>query len=134
LRGRILVTLAATFILGCLANAQVPSRKESTAIDTQPAADLASSMAQQLSHDLHVKTVIGEPIKAGSVTLIPIVMMDINFGGGAIAAPPGPVTTPRSPVLSADAFFTSGEARPLGFIAITKNGTRFISVARPPSK
>ena len=28
----------------------------------------------------------------------------------------------------------SGEARPLGFVAIGKKGTRFISVAKTPAK
>ncbi|MGD0783830.1 MAG: hypothetical protein ABSA30_13325, partial [Candidatus Aminicenantales bacterium] len=88
----------------------------------QPANELADALAQRLGNDLHVKTVVGEPIKVGSVTLIPILMIEVGFGGGG------------APGAGVDGFFMSGEARPLGFVAITKKGTRFIGVGRTPAK
>ena len=92
-----------------------------------PAGDLAKELAQRLSRELQVKTVVGEPIKAGSVTLIPILMVDVNFTGGAM--PPPAAGAPQM-----EGFLMSGEARPIGFIAVTKKGTRFISVANSSSQ
>jgi len=33
-----------------------------------------------------------------------------------------------------DGFLMSGEVRPLGFVAVTKTKTRFISAGTPPAK
>jgi uncharacterized spore protein YtfJ len=95
--------------------------------------DLVDSMAQRLSHDLNVKTVIGEPIKVGSVTLIPILMIDVKFGSAATKAPSG-ATAPQSAESQANLFYMSGEARPLGFVAITGKGTRFINLVKSEAK
>jgi uncharacterized spore protein YtfJ len=125
-----LLVLLASFAMG-----QDPSDKRPVAPVTQPASQLANEMAQRLAKDLHVKTVVGEPLKVGSVTLIPIMMIDFSFGGAEMAAPSGPSlsATQGSPG-GADGFFTSGEARPLGFVAITKKGIRFISTRKTPAK
>jgi uncharacterized spore protein YtfJ len=111
--------------------------KQSKSQASQPptvAADLVDSMAQRLSRDLTVKTAVGDPIKVGSVILIPILMIDANFAGAATAVPSGASAAPPSPMPPANLFFVSGEARPLGFVAITKKGTRFISVSKPVAK
>ncbi len=89
--------------------------------------DLAKEMAQRLSDQLHSKTAVGEPIKAGSVTLIPILMVDVSFAGGAAPAPAA-----NAPGF--DGFLMSGEARPLGFVTIGPKGTRFIPVVNAPAK
>jgi len=109
--------LAVALFLACAAWGQNPAT---------PAGQLADSLAQRFSKDLNVKTVVGDPIKAGSVTLIPILAVEVGFGGGGAEAPkPGP---------QGGAFFMSGQARPLGFVAITPKGTRFISLAPQPAK
>ena len=76
------------------------------------------------------KTVVGDPIKVGSVTLIPILTVEVSFGGLGTAAP----GAPKGPATGVDGFFMRGEARPLGFVAITRKGTRFISVVKTPEK
>ncbi|HEY1219453.1 MAG: hypothetical protein ABSE35_00150 [Bryobacteraceae bacterium] len=133
---RIIVeVIAAGLILGSLAVGQNTPGKKSQSPAAQPANELAEAMAQRLSSDLHVKTVVGEPVKVGSVTLIPIMMIDVSFGGGGVAAPGNSTAaTPQSPAMGADGFFMNGEARPLGFVAISKKGTRFISVGKTPAK
>jgi uncharacterized spore protein YtfJ len=93
----------------------------------QPAGDLANSLAQRLSDQLHAKTVVGEPVRVGSVTLIPILMVEVNFAGGAV-----PASSAKAPGF--DGFLMSGEAQPLGFVAITPKGTRFIPVGKTPAK
>jgi uncharacterized spore protein YtfJ len=124
---RTLALLAsAALISGSVAMAQNPAEKASG--PTAPAGgELADGLAQRLSQELHIKTVVGEPIKAGAVMLIPILMVDVNFAGGAMP-------TPAAGAPGASGFLMSGEARPLGFVAITKSGTRFISVAKTPAK
>ena len=93
----------------------------------QPAGDLANALAQRLSDQLHAKTVVGEPVKAGSVTLIPILKVEVNFAGGSV-----PASSAKAPGF--DGFLMSGEAQPLGFVAITSKGTRFIPVGKTPAK
>jgi uncharacterized spore protein YtfJ len=80
-----------------------------------------------------MRTVVGEPMKVGSVTLIPIMMVDVGFGGGGMV-PPDPAPTISQKPVAVDGFFMSGEARPLGFVAVSRKGTRFISVAKAPAK
>jgi uncharacterized spore protein YtfJ len=126
---RKILIVAAALVLVSLAVGQTQEKKPQAAA-VQPAAELANALAQRLSGELHVKTVVGEPLKVGSVTLIPIMMIDVNFGGVGMAAPGSPTATAsQNPATGADGFFMSGEARPLGFVAITRKGTRFISVA-----
>ena len=132
---RKVVLVAAGVILASLAAGQNPPEKKSQAPASQPAHELADALAQRLSNDLHVKTVVGEPVKVGSLTLIPIMMMDVSFGGGGMAAPGAPAAAAaQNPAPGVNAFFMRGEARPLGFVAIGKKGTRFISVAKTPAK
>ena len=132
---KILIVIAAGLILGSLAGGQTQPEKKPQAPAVQPASELANAMAQRLSDDLHVKTVVGEPMKVGSLTLIPIMMIDVSFGGGGMAAPGSPAAAaPQNPAMGVDGFFMSGEARPLGFVAIGKKGTRFISVGKTPAK
>ena len=130
---KIFLILFIGLLLDCIAVGQTHPQK-SSAPDTQTAFDLAGSLAQRLSNDLHVKTVIGEPIKVGSVSLIPILMIEVSFGGGAMTSPPSPASAQQGPAAAADAFLMSGEARPMGFIAITQQETRFISVAKQANK
>jgi len=114
---------------------QNPPANKPQAPAVQPANELANALAQRLASELHVKTVVGEPVKIGSLTLIPIMMIDVSFGGGGMAAPATPAAAaPQSPPAGVDGFFMSGEARPLGFVAIGKKGTRFISVGKTPAK
>ncbi len=135
LNQKMAAAIVAGLMLAPLAVGQNPPEKKPKAPAVQPANELADAMARRLSDDLHVKTVVGEPIKAGSVTLIPIMMIDVNFGGAGMAAPgSAAAAAPQSPAAGVDGFFMSGEARPLGFVAIGKKGTRFISVVKTPAK
>lgn len=88
---------------------------------------LTRAMTQRLSKGLHVKNVVGDPVKVGKVTVIPIIMIDIGFGGGG-GGPSG--GTP----MGGSGFFMSGEARPLGFVIISKAGVQFVSVGKVPRK
>jgi hypothetical protein len=121
LHGRVVIAIAGGLILGSLAAGQKPPEKKPAAPAVAPASQLAEELARRMSGEMHVKTAVGAPVKVGSVTLIPIVMVEVNFGGGGVQQ-------------AGDAFFMGGQARPLGFVAITKKGTRFLSVAKAPAK
>ena len=123
-------TLTALFAAGLMSAALAlaesqPAKKAPApaAPAANPAAELADSMAQRLSQELHVKTLVGEPIQAGSLTVIPIVTVDVGFGGVG-----------KGTGEQAGGFYMSGEARPLGFVVTGKKGTRFISVGKTPAK
>ena len=130
-----LIVVAAGLTLGSLAVAQNPPANKPLPPAVQPANELAAALAQRLSSELHVKTAVGEPVKVGTVTLIPIMMIDVSFGGGGVAGSATPAAAaPPSPPTGVDGFYMSGEARPLGFVAIGRKGTRFISVGKTPAK
>jgi uncharacterized spore protein YtfJ len=88
---------------------------------------LTEAMTERLSRDLHVKNVIGDPVKVGRVTIIPIIMIDIGFGGGG-GGPSG------GPPMGGSGFYISGEAKPLGFVVISEAGAKFVSVGKVPRK
>jgi uncharacterized spore protein YtfJ len=132
---KMITIISACLMVSFLAAGQTPPEKKPQALAVQPANELAEALAQRLGNDLHVKTVVGDPIKVGSVTLIPIMMIKVGFGGGGSAMPGGPTAAAlANPAPGIEGFYMSGEARPLGFVAITKKGTRFISVAKAPAK
>ncbi len=92
-----------------------------------PMDQLAESLSQRLSSNLNVRHIVGEPINVGKMTIIPIMMIDLGFGGGGGGAP-------GNLDLGGKGFFMSGEAKPIGFVVISKAGTQFVSVAKIPRK
>jgi len=130
---KIIFSMMFFLLVGSLAMAQNAPQKKAQPVQPPGTSDLVDSLAQRLSHDLNVKTVIGEPIKVGSVTLIPILMIDVKFGSAATKAATE-ATAPQSTKSQANLFCMSGEARPLGFVAITGKGTRFINLVKSDVK
>lgn len=126
---KILTFFVTGFFLCTLAQGQAPSAKtlQPQSKTSLPMYQLAEEMAKRLNNSLQVKTVIGEPMKVGKITLIPIMMIDIGFGGGGGGAP-------QAPEMGGKGFYMSGEARPLGFVVVSKAGTKFVSVGKIPRK
>jgi len=133
------LTAAAGLALGAVALGQAPEQEPAMS-PTPAASELADVLTRRVGESLRVKAVVGKSVTAGSVTLIPILMIDINFGGAGLVSPGGPSTAvpkaaaPQAPLAGADGFLMSGEARPLGFVVVTRQGTRFISVAQTSAK
>jgi len=121
------VVLLAGLVLFSAPVADSQAEKKSQPKAPLPMDQLAESLSQRLSNNLNVKHIIGEPIKVGKVTIIPIMMIDLGFGGGGGGAP-------QNLDLGGKGFFMSGEARPVGFVIISKAGTQFISVGKIPRK
>ena len=127
MRRKIFVFFAVSVFLVAAVFAQIPSDKKPAPLPKGPLPmdQLAEAMAQRLNDSLQVKTVVGEPKKVGHVTIIPIMMIDIGFGGGGGGAP-------QNPDLGGKGFYMSGEIKPLGFVVISKSGTKFVSVGKIP--
>jgi uncharacterized spore protein YtfJ len=115
-----LLVLAILLIFGVSMAQEKPKAKEVT---VNPIVSLTKAMTDRLANNLHVKKAVGDPIKVGKVTIIPIIMIDVGFGGGG-----------GGPQMIAQGFGMGGEARPLGFVVISKTGTKFIPVGKVPRK
>ena len=116
------------FLLGeGIAASKEQAKSKTKATQVNPVSVMTKAMTDRLSSSLHVKNVVGDPVKVGQVTIIPIIMIDVGFGGGG-GGPGG------GQAMAGQGFYTSGEARPIGFVIITKKETKFISVGKIPRK
>jgi len=127
LRAKLIALAALVLMLAPGAPAGAQTGPKAAAKAPLPTDQLVEAMAQRLASSLQVKTITGDPIKIGKVTLVPVIMVDVGFGGGG-------ASVPQSPEQGAKGFYMSGEARPLGFIVITKSGAEFVSVGKVPRK
>jgi len=119
------VIFAAVFFVVGISMAQEKQKPEGETIS--PVAMLTKGMTDRLSDSLNIKKAVGKPIKVGNVTIVPIIMIDVGFGGGG----GGPAGQPQMGALG---FGFGGEARPLGFVVISKAGVKFIPVGKVPRK
>lgn len=92
-----------------------------------PISMMTQAMADRLTSNLHVKNIVGDPVKVGKVTIIPIIMIDIGYGGGG-----GGSSMDKQ--AGGSGFYMSGVAKTLGFVVISKAGTRFLSAGKAPRK
>ena len=122
---KVLVIFAAVFLVVEISMAQEKQKPEGETIS--PVVMLTKGMTDRLSDSLNIKKVVGKPIKVGKVTIVPIIMIDVGFGGGG----GGPAGQPQ---MGAHGFGFGGEARPLGFVVISKAGVKFIPVGKVPRK
>lgn len=122
---KVLVIFAAVFLVVGISMAQEKQKPEGETIS--PVVMLTKGMTDRLSDSLNIKKVVGKPIKVGKVTIVPIIMIDVGFGGGG----GGPAGQPQ---MGAHGFGFGGEARPLGFVVISKAGVKFIPVGKVPRK
>ena len=120
-----MVIFAAVFFVVGISMAQEKQKPEGETIS--PVAMLTKGMTDRLSDSLNIKKAVGKPIKVGNVTIVPIIMIDVGFGGGG----GGPAGQPQMGALG---FGFGGEARPLGFVVISKAGVKFIPVGKVPRK
>lgn len=122
---KLLVIFAVLILVAGVSMAQEkPKPREET---ISPVVLLTKGMTDRLSDSLNIKKVVGKPIKAGNVTIVPIIMIDVGFGGGG----GGPAGQPQ---MGAHGFGFGGEASPLGFVVISKTGVKFIPVGKVPRK
>lgn len=124
------LSLALFLMVNGLAVSKEQAKKKALKAQTKqehPVSVMTKSMADVLTKSLHVKKVVGDPVKVGKITLIPIIMIDVGYGGGG----GGPNMAKQQ---GGSGFYMSGEAKPLGFVVISKAGIKFISVGKAPRK
>lgn len=102
------------------------TKEKTPAVQQNLLAKMTEAMSQRVSDNMNVKNIVGDPVKVGNITIIPIIMIDIGYGGGE----GGGLEVQQK----AGGFYMGGQAKPLGFIVITKEGTKFISVGKAPRK
>ena len=121
------VFLTLFFLVNAIGYAkEQPKKTKTVAIVEHPVSVMTQAMTERLAKKLHVKNIVGDPVKVGDMTIIPIIMIDIGYGGGE-GGPPGGQQM-------GGGFYMSGEAKPLGFVIITKAGVKFISAGKAPRK
>jgi uncharacterized spore protein YtfJ len=123
--GKIVLVLAAALLVSGVSFSQEKPKPRGETVS--PVTLLAKGMTDRLSDSLHVKKAVGKPVKVGNVTIVPIIMIDVGFGGGG----GGPAGQPQ---MGAHGFGFGGEARPLGFVVISKTGVKFVPVGKIPRK
>ena len=119
------VAMFLTFSSGAALATEKPKAQEKAA---DPIALFTEAMIARLSNTLHVKHIVGDPLKIGNVTIIPLIMVDVGFGGGG-GGPQG-----AQQQMGGKGYGMSGEARPIGFVVITKGGVKFVPVGKVPRK
>ncbi|MCD6545868.1 MAG: tetratricopeptide repeat protein [Thermotogae bacterium] len=82
---------------------------------------LASTMIEKIFGELNGNYVVGDPIKAGNMVLIPLCSVEVSFGGGLGG----------SPAIGGGGM-GKVSVKPMGFLAIEDGKTRFIPLERPP--
>jgi uncharacterized spore protein YtfJ len=99
-----------------------------------PVVMIAKAMTERLTKNLQVKNIVGDPIKVGNVTVIPIIMIDIGYGGGGSSGPVMQTGGASQIQMGGSGFGMKGEAKVLGFIVLSKAGVKFIAAEKAPRK
>jgi uncharacterized spore protein YtfJ len=98
--------------------------------------ELVQSIANNAQDALTSKTIYGEPITAGSVTVVPVAEVRFGFGGGGgggTGEQPGENGEVRTGSGGGGGGGGGGAVEPVGFIEITEHGSRWVPVEPPQS-
>ena len=90
------------------------------------------SLARSVQDSLSTKTIYGDPITAGDITVVPVAEVRFGFGGGG-GGGSGAEASGQGGSGSGGGGGGGGSVRPVGFIEITSNGTRWVPVEPPQS-
>jgi uncharacterized spore protein YtfJ len=93
------------------------------------------SLARNVQDSLSTKTIYGDPITAGAVTVVPVAEVRFGFGGGG-GGGDGPALEEGAPSTgsgSGGGGGGGGAVEPVGFIEITETGSRWVPVEPPQS-
>ncbi len=92
------------------------------------------SLARSVQDSLSTKTIYGDPITAGAVTVVPVAEVRFAFGGGG-GGGTGPELGEGGSTGggSGGGGGGGGGVRPVGFIEITESGSRWVPVEPPQS-
>ena len=96
-----------------------------------PIGDLMTTTMQKLREIADVNTIVGKPILAGEITIIPISKLTVGFASG------GSDFTSKNQKPEDDNSFGGGSGagvkiEPVAFLVIREGSTRVLPVAMPP--
>lgn len=94
--------------------------------------ELVQSIANNARDALTSKTIYGEPITAGNVTVVPVAEVRFGFGGGG-GGGSGEDTSGEGGSGYGGGGGGGGGVEPVGFIEITDAGSRWVPVEPPQS-
>ena len=98
-------------------------------MNTTNVKDLLSNISERLQSSATVTTVYGEPIVADGRTIIPVARVRYGFGGGGGSRTPEPVGDEGEKPQDTGGGGGGGvDVTPVGFIEITPDGTRYVSI------
>lgn len=127
MKGKTIVTLGLFLIVLMVSVLLAQEKPKAQAKVPNPLSALTKGMTERLSTGLHVKNIVGDPVKVGNLTIIPIIMVEVGFGGGGGGAPGGQP-------MGGSGFYISGNAKPVGFVIVSKDGVKFVPVGQIPRK
>lgn len=95
-----------------------------------PIGDLMSITMQKIREMVDVNTIVGQPIQAGTVTIIPVSKVNFGFGSG------GSDFAGKNQKAEADNSFGGGSAAgvsiaPIAFLIVKEDTVRLLPVAPP---
>jgi len=94
--------------------------------------EVIQSVARNAHDALTVRTVYGDPITAGDVTIVPVAKMGFGFGGGG-GGGEGSDPSGDGGGGYGGGGGGGGSVDPIGFIEITSTGSRWVPVEPPQS-
>ena len=127
MKGKTIVTLGLFVMFLAVSLSLAQAKPKAQTKTPSPISEMTKGMTERLSKSLHVKNVVGDPVKVGKMTIIPIIMVDVGFGGGGGGAPGGQP-------MGGSGFYISGNAKPVGFVIVSKVGLKFVPVGKIPRK
>ncbi|MCD7947484.1 MAG: GerW family sporulation protein [Oscillospiraceae bacterium] len=95
-----------------------------------PIGDLTQTMIEKIREMVDVNTIMGEPVQAQGVTVVPVSTVSIGFASG------GSDFTTKSQKPDGDNSFGGGSGAgikmtPVGFLVITEDTVKFLPVEAP---
>lgn len=127
MKRKAIVTLGLFVILLLVSVSFAQEKPKAKVAAVNPISAMTKGMTERLSTGLHVKNIVGDPVKVGKMTIIPIIMVEVGFGGGGGGAPGGQP-------MGGSGFYISGNAKPIGFVIVSKDGVKFVPVGKVPRK
>lgn len=98
---------------------------------SNPVPELVRETIEQIRSTVDVNTVVGSPIEAGGVTIIPISKVAFGFAtGGSEAASKHRPSGPNNVLGGGGAGVT---VTPLGFLIVKDEGVRYLGIPEPAS-
>ncbi len=101
--------------------------------------EVVRNLVQSVQDSLTVRTVYGEPITAGNMTIIPVARVRFAFAGGGgggsgVLPAGGDIDAPRHGGGGGGGGAGGGFVQPIGYIEVTDNASRWVPIEASQSE